>query len=191
MDAPLPLSIVELATDLYGRDYGLNGPQLHSFFARYTDALGTYPMADRPSRWKIFQMGIESLDERNQRSALRALVDEDTREDPRLERLKAYLRSGIAPASPDLVADLNWVRVRTSWEEALEKVSDEPAAAIRAARTTLESVCKHICDERGQSYSGGGDLGDLYKAVQRCLSLGPDGTNEKIVRQLLRGRADR
>ncbi|MGP0109392.1 MAG: hypothetical protein ACLPR9_11140 [Acidimicrobiales bacterium] len=174
METDLPRPIIELATELYAREYGMSGPELHSFFGAYTEALGSYPMDDKPSRWMIFQRAIEALDVRDQHIALRALVDGDSREDPRLDKLKAFLRTGLAPVSQEMLAGLDWVRVRSSWAEALEKAGGEPAAAIRAARTTLESVCKHICDERGQPYPNNGELGDLYKAVQRCLNLGPE-----------------
>jgi hypothetical protein len=187
MEISLPQSIIEIATDLYGRDYGLSGPELHRFFGQYTDVLGSYPMANKPSRWMVFQIGLETLDNEHQHAALRALVDGDRREDPRLDKLKAFLRSGLAPVSQEMLADLDWVRVRSSWAEALDKASEQPAAAIRAARTTLESVCKHICDERGQSYPSNGELSDLYKAVQKCLDLGPEGTNKQVTRQLLSG----
>ena len=78
----LPMSVVELATDLFARQYGLSGAEIHRVFASYTDVLGTYPMADKPSRWMIFRRGLDALDEDNQCPLLADLLD---REWPNLE----------------------------------------------------------------------------------------------------------
>ena len=66
----LSLAIIELATDLFARQYGLSGPEIHRVFAPYTDRLGTYPMTDKPSRWQIFQRGLDELEEDEQRAVL-------------------------------------------------------------------------------------------------------------------------
>jgi len=179
--------MLELATDLFARDYGLSGPAIHRLFGYRTDALGSYPMDDKPSRWMIFQRGIEALNDVEQHAVLRELVAGDVRVDQRLERLRSYLGTGIAPTSNEMLGVLDWDRVRESWSEALELSGDQPAAAIRAARTTLESVCKHICDERSQPYPRTGELSDLYKAVQGCLRLNPPGTTDQAAKQLLSG----
>lgn len=66
--------MLELATDLYARDYGLSGPELHRLFGYHTDVLGSYPMADKPSRWMIFQRGMEGVDGTTQHDIARELV---------------------------------------------------------------------------------------------------------------------
>src|SRR6478735_6213639 len=38
--------------------------------------------------------------------------------------------------------------VRAAWQRAVARRKDDPAGAITAARTLLETVCKHILDER-------------------------------------------
>lgn len=40
-------------------------------------------------------------------------------------------------------------RVKRLWTKALERRVSDPDGAITAARTLLESVCKHILDDRG------------------------------------------
>ena len=35
----LPFRIASLATSLFAKETGFSGPQLHDFFARYTDVL--------------------------------------------------------------------------------------------------------------------------------------------------------
>lgn len=187
VEGDLPRPVLELATDLYAREYGLSGPQLHRLFGYHTNALGSYPMDDKPSRWVIFQRGMESLGPAARHTVLRELVAQDRRDDPRVDQLKGYLGTGITPASREMLGDLDWDRVRESWDDALKTSGQSPAAAIRAARTTLESVCKHICDERGQSYPSTGDMNDLYRAAQKCLVLSPAGSTDQVAKQLLSG----
>lgn len=67
------------------------------------------------------------------------------------------------------------------------KIVSDPEGAITATRTTLESVCKHICDERGAAYEDGGDLAKLYKAAAGAMDIAPDQHSERIIRQILSG----
>ena len=63
----------------------------------------------------------------------------------------------------------NWQAVAKSWKAALNKVTSDPDGAITATRTTLESVCKHICDERGVEYDDSWDLSRLYKTASAAM----------------------
>lgn len=193
----LPWRVIELATDLFARDTGLSGPELHRLFGRYTDVLGSYPMGDKPSRWMIFQRGMEALDGRGQRAVLRELLDREwskerggpNEED--LDKLRSQLAHGMDAVAATFQATLtqlpDWDSVHENWRTALDEVDSKPEAAIRAARTNLESVCKHICDERGQEYRKDDDLPRLYKATAEALMLGPDQHTEQVVKQILSG----
>lgn len=193
----LPWRTIELATDLFARNTGLSGPELHRLFGRYTDALGSYPMWDKPSRWMIFQRGMEALDGPGQRAVVRDLLDRDwsnERGGPREEDL-AKLRTQLANGM-DTVADAfrttltkvpDWESVHQSWRTALHEVDSNPEGAIRAARTNLESICKHICDERAKEYRKDDDLQRLYKATADSLMLGPDQHTEQVIKQILSG----
>ncbi len=71
----LPFRIASLATSLFAKETGFSGPQLHDFFARYTDVLGPYQWNRSPSRWQIFQTGLRSLPLPQQRAVLLGRVD--------------------------------------------------------------------------------------------------------------------
>jgi hypothetical protein len=190
----LPVAVIELATDLFARQYGLSGPEIHRAFAQHTDVLGTYPMADKPSRWQIFQRAMDSLDENAQRLVLYELLD---REWPNLDtgdldKLRQRLASGTRHTASQLgerLERLDWAAVDRAWKDAIELVDRNPEGAIRAARTFVESVCKHVCDERGEPYPEGGDLSRLYKAAARSLGVAPDQHSEKVIKQILSGAA--
>jgi Abortive infection C-terminus len=51
----------------------------------------------------------------------------------------------------------------------------------------LESVYKHICDERGMTYESGWDLNRLYKAAASAMSIAPDQHSEQVIKQILSG----
>ncbi len=94
------------------------------------------------------------------------------------------------PADSDIEAafdagDLD--AVRAAWKKAAIRRVDDPEGAITAARTLLETVCKHILDERGVAYEADADLPKLYSLVAKELSLAPSGHTEKIFKQILGG----
>jgi Abortive infection C-terminus len=142
----------------------------------------------------IFQRGMEALGEDDQRSLLVDLLD---REWPGLEpdavdQLRQHFAGGARHASQQLgdrLARLDWSAVDRNWKDAIDLVSKNPEGAITAARTALERVCKHICEERNEPYPDGGDLSRLYKAAARSLKIAPDQHAERVVKQILSGAA--
>lgn len=77
--------------------------------------------------------------------------------------------------------------VKEAWEKALERKSTDPAGAITAARSLLETVCKHILDEAGQTYEKGLELPKLYRKVSEAMNLAPSQHTEQVFKQILGG----
>jgi hypothetical protein len=77
--------------------------------------------------------------------------------------------------------------VHRLWTKAMERRESDPEGAITLARTLLETVCKHILDERGVTYANDCDLPALYKLVARSLNLAPSQHSETIFKQILGG----
>jgi hypothetical protein len=78
--------------------------------------------------------------------------------------------------------------VQAVWAKALERRESDPEGAITAARTLLETVCKHVLDEAGVSYEKERiDLPDLYKLVAKELNLAPDQHTQDVFKQILGG----
>lgn len=69
----LPLRVRQLAIDMFARETGFSGPEIHSIFAELTDALGPYQGwgAGSLSRWQIFSNGLESMPLHTSRSPRR------------------------------------------------------------------------------------------------------------------------
>ncbi len=62
----------------------------------------------------------------------------------------------------------------------------EPEGAITAARTLLETVCKYILDEAGETY-GDDDLPKLYNKTAKLLNLSPSQHTEEAFKAILGG----
>ena len=75
--------------------------------------------------------------------------------------------------------------VRHVWQKALDRRTSDPEGAITAAKSLLETVCKHILDEVGQSYGANDDLPKLYSAAAKCLNLAPSQHTEKEFKSIL------
>ena len=79
--------------------------------------------------------------------------------------------------------------VTEAWQRALQRRSSDPAAAITAARTMLESVLKNVLDDAKESYGDADDLPKLYRRVSELLNLAPSQHTELIFKQVLGGCA--
>jgi len=94
----------------------------------------------------------------------------------------------LAPALPTIVGRLealNADAVESAWKKALDRRNDDPEGAITAARTLLESVCKHLLDDMGQTYDDKADLPKLYAQCASALNLAPDQHTEKSFKTIL------
>lgn len=195
----LPHRVVKLATEMFARDTGFSGPEIHDLFAEWTDALGPYQGwgGGGESRWQLFQNGLNALSPEDQKRFLLQLCTYDGRSkyampsDEQIAQLRSLLIADSTPgamAASDRLQELDdWQSVSRSWDAALAKVVADPEGAITATRTTLESVCKHICDERSTTYEDGWDLSRLYRAACSAMELAPDQHSEQIIKQILSG----
>lgn len=106
---------------------------------------------------------------------------------PLFERLEG----GAAAPSDQSVAlameKFDAATVHRLWTRAMERRETDPEGAITLARTLLETVCKHILDEREVTYENDADLPSLYKVVAKSLNLAPSQHSETIFKQILGG----
>lgn len=80
--------------------------------------------------------------------------------------------------------------VASAWNKALQRSANDPEGAVTAARTLLETVCKHILDDSDNgvaSYGPHDDLPKLYGAVAKALNLAPSQHTEDVFKQILGG----
>jgi hypothetical protein len=78
--------------------------------------------------------------------------------------------------------------VHIVWQKALERRNGDPEGAITAARTLLETICKHILDQAGTPYDSNKiELHELYKLTANILNISPNQYSEEVFRQILGG----
>jgi len=77
--------------------------------------------------------------------------------------------------------------IHAVWVKALERRAEDPEGAITAARTLLESVCKHILDDCSIAYKEESDLPGLYKMVAKELNIAPSQHSAEVFKQILGG----
>jgi hypothetical protein len=100
-------------------------------------------------------------------------------------------RVGVASYNPSddeieqALAVLDADHVRSAWAKALQRRQTDPDGAITAARTLLESVCKHILESAGKQYPRNADLPNLYKMVCEILTLLPSQHLDKKIKGVL------
>jgi hypothetical protein len=104
---------------------------------------------------------------------------------PILDRLESDA-SGNAEVDK-VLATVNSDTISAAWTKALERRKTDPDGAITAARTLLESVCKHILDDKGVTYSPTDDLPKLYNQACQQLNLAPSQHAEDVFKRILGG----
>jgi hypothetical protein len=102
-----------------------------------------------------------------------------------------FLEAGaITPATNQAGVVLGVVdspHVQSAWQAAFQRKESDPEGAITAARTLLDSVCKHILDLASVPYGDDWDLPRLYKIAAEHLNLAPQQHTELVFRQILGG----
>jgi hypothetical protein len=110
--------------------------------------------------------------------------------EPLFLALERFDDSPIEPLLRGEVVELDSASVTAAWERALERRQRDPAGAITAARTLLESVCKTILDDVAtdpNDHYDGDDLPQLYSRVAKLVNLAPSDHTEKAFKQILGG----
>lgn len=105
---------------------------------------------------------------------------------PILERLD-MLKKKHSSVSGDAIEKVDNPHIRDYWEKAKKRLGDDPDGALTAARSLLESVCKHILDDLSVDYNESDDLPAIYKAASNSLDLAPSQHTEAIFKQILGG----
>lgn len=107
--------------------------------------------------------------------------------DPLLTMLEGVAMAPGNDTATAVLERLDWEGVQAAWRKALERKSSDPEGAITAARTLLETVCKHVLDEAQVAYNPTADLPNLYGLTAKTLKMSPSQYTEDIFKQILGG----
>jgi hypothetical protein len=104
-------------------------------------------------------------------------------------RIQPTAPAGSHPADElisETVASFDEAGVHEAWQKALGRRSSDPEGAITAAKTLLETVCKHIIEEGdGPQYGDNDDLPRLYHLAAEQLNLAPSQHTETAFKGIL------
>ena len=104
---------------------------------------------------------------------------------PLLEFLETGSKTPSDQPISEVLKRFNAESVQIVWAKALDRRQSDPDGAITAARTLIETICKHILDEKGIEYNAKTDLPQLYHLASTELSLSPSQYTEDVFKQIL------
>jgi hypothetical protein len=82
--------------------------------------------------------------------------------------------------------------ITDAWNKALARRDTDPTGAITAARTLLETVCKHLLEDAdgNPTYGANDDLPKLYRQASELLNIAPTQHSEDAFRRILGGASN-
>lgn len=104
---------------------------------------------------------------------------------PLIEYLENNLKNTGADTAADALKNFTYESVHAVWQKALDRRNEDPDGAITAARTLLETTCKHILDEANVAYDDGADLPKLWAQCAAFLKLAPNLYQEELFKTIL------
>ena len=107
--------------------------------------------------------------------------------DPLLSKLESEAFNPIQKNVALTLSTFDPDAIYQMWQKATERSQHDPEGAITAARTLLESVCKHILEDRRVSYPEDADLPKLYYMVATELKVAPNQHTERVFKEILGG----
>jgi hypothetical protein len=193
------LGIADQFAEIFaGRNQGLTAPEMTAFFRNYSQNVRNIEYYGFvPPRRKLFIELLYSLPPNEQYYALTDLCNNPPASKKKaytlppsneLAKLKAALyNEGFVKPVGICISRLNHKAIRDVWLEANSRLAHNPASAITAARTLLETTCSTIISERGETPDSSGDLDRLYKQCRKCLGLEVGGHAAQAVHTILKG----
>lgn len=107
---------------------------------------------------------------------------------PLLDYLEGSSRKPADEAISNTLKNFDAEGVHLAWTKALERRESDPEGAITAARTLLETVCKHILDDIEVQYDSNRiELPELYRLTANELNLAPSQHTYDVFKQILGG----
>mgnify|MGYP005751737519 CR=1 FL=1 len=159
--------------------------QLRNYFLQNTQTKELLPSWVRSSRninqyWQFIKYKFSTYAER------RIFIWNEM--DPLLEFCETKHSFPAEKIISEVFEEFDEEGIHHAWQKALERKISDPEGAITLSRTILESVCKHILDEKGIEYDSKKiELSELYKKTANELHLSPSQHTEDIFRQILGG----
>lgn len=82
-----------------------------------------------------------------------------------------------------ILSNIDVPHIKSAWEKAIDRRVEDPDGALTAARTLIETVCKHILTELNIEFSENDDINKLYSLTSEALEI---STSQNIDKQFKR-----
>jgi hypothetical protein len=96
----------------------------------------------------------------------------------------------VSPSDSSITETLGKVNsdfVHEAWQTALLRRFEDPDGACTAARSLVETVCKHVLSDAGVTYDDKTDLPELYHLTSTTLNVAPGRHSEQALKKTLGG----
>jgi hypothetical protein len=192
----LPFRACDFGASLFaGEKTGFSHDDMATFFRHHLgDHAHGLEIPNSINRHKKFLWFLEQFSAADQRRLLERLCRHDHTHSasyswPSVEHRDQLIQmiGGSQIQVTAASAKLDTAGINDVWQKALDRRHEDPEGAITAARTLLESVCKHILEECGVEYSEKDDLPKLYGMASKELNLAPSQHTEKAFKRILGG----
>lgn len=184
----LPYRAFELSCSMFLHKFTHNG--MEAFFCnqmnRHPSEIGIPPGMNRETKFKWFLGQLEVAEQR------RVLEELSQTDDPKvlpenIQKLRQMLGTSPIQIPAAVSGRLDTKYISEAWQKALDRRHEDPEGAITAARSLLESVCKHILEELGVEDGDSADLPKLYGLTSKALNLAPSQHTEDAFKKILGG----
>lgn len=70
-----------------------------------------------------------------------------------------------------ILTNVDIPHIKSAWEKAIDRRLNDPDGALTAARTLIETVCKHILTKLNIEFSENDDINNLYSLTSKALEI--------------------
>jgi hypothetical protein len=83
-------------------------------------------------------------------------------------------KTEISPSDAEIqkiLSNVDVPHIKSAWEKAIDRRVKDPDGALTAARTLIETVCKHILTNLNIEFSENDDINNLYSLTSKALEI--------------------
>ena len=176
----IPRTIVDRFAQIFaGTRVGFSAKEITEYFSRHSPLVKPYDhYAMNPTRVQLFVESVYALTPEQQYYSLNDLTfyEYECRykypAQEKREELRAQLHSFISETPIGLgYSQIRETEFRKDWVTAQGRLLTNPASAVTAARTMLETLLKTIISERGAEPDNSGSLSRLLRQAEDVLGF--------------------
>ncbi len=190
----VPRNLVDRFAEAFaGNRIGFSAREITKYFSQYSNQVKPFDhYGMNPTRKQLFIESIYALNPKQQYYALNDLCrkEKPSRYEYPGKNQRAELRERLHNfISPDPIglrfSSIREPAFREDWASCVTRLPNDPASAITAARTMLETLLKTVVTERGGEPDQSGNISKLLRQAEDAVGI--DRRDDQAVHQILGG----